>query len=360
MKKKLFAGLIFGGVVALGIAIFGFAQEIKNKDCLFHSSLHATARGMEYWYDKANGGLETITGIPYSETGCSKCHVSSCDACHKTDVNGKSRYSTEAAKKQDKCLSCHAREAHMIMKIDKELNTPDVHFAKGMSCMDCHTAREIHGDGVEYKSMKEQGAMDVKCEQCHGSLPKSASHKIHGNRLDCKACHVRHVVSCNSCHIETMLKEKKRVSLPVSGWKFLMNYNGRVTSANMQSFVAPENKTFLIFAPQFSHSVKKEGTKCEECHATKTVEQILKGSIDLSWLEGGKEQHIKGVIPVVSGVQYDCVYQNFKNGTWTPISNPATPKVQYVGYGSPLTAEQLKRLEKPQKSERRNVQQRNN
>ncbi|PIP07030.1 MAG: hypothetical protein COX51_07575, partial [Syntrophobacteraceae bacterium CG23_combo_of_CG06-09_8_20_14_all_50_8] len=73
MKKKLLAILIFVSVVALGIAIFGFAQEIKNKDCLFHSSLHATARGMEYWYDKANGGLETITGIPYSEAGCSKC-----------------------------------------------------------------------------------------------------------------------------------------------------------------------------------------------------------------------------------------------------------------------------------------------
>jgi hypothetical protein len=355
MKKKLLAGLIFGSMiamVALGLAVIGSAQGTKKEDCFYSSSLHATARGMAYWYDKANGGLETITGIPYAEAGCNKCHVASCDACHKVEVKGKPTYSVATAKDQEKCLGCHAREAHMIMRIDKESNTPDVHVANGMGCMDCHTAREIHGDGMEYKSMKEPGAMDVTCEQCHESGPESISHTVHGNRLDCKACHVRHVVSCNSCHFETMMKENKRVALPVSGWKFLMNYNGKVTSANMQSFVASGNKTFLIFAPQFSHSVMKEGTKCEECHATEIVQKTLKGGIDLSWLEGGKELNLKGVIPVVKGVQYRCVYQNYENGTWTPISNPADPKIQYVGFGSPLTEEQLKKMGKPQKSEK--------
>jgi len=349
MKMRLVSCLFFGIVFALVMTIVAFAQEIKKEECFYLSSLHATARGMVYWYDKSQGGLETITGVPYAEAGCNKCHVSSCDACHKTDLNGRPGYSTETAKSQGKCLGCHAREAFM-MKIDKESNTPDVHFAKGMGCMDCHTAREIHGDGIEYKSMKEKGAMDVKCEQCHESLLKSASHTIHGNKLDCKACHVRHVVSCNNCHFETMLKEKKRVSRPVSGWKFLMNYGGKVTSANMQSFVAAGNKTFLIFAPQFSHSVKKDGARCEECHATETVKQLLRKGVDLSWLEGGKDRNLKGVIPVVNGVQYRCVYQNYEDGKWTPISNPFTPVVQYVGFGSPLTEEQLIRLEKPQKS----------
>ncbi|MDD5153871.1 MAG: hypothetical protein PHR03_04280 [Desulfovibrionales bacterium] len=352
MKRNLLAGLILGSVVVLGMAVFSFAQGIKKEDCFFSSSLHATAGGMSYWYDKSRGGLEIITGVPYSDLGCKNCHVSSCDACHNKEANGKLTYSVETAKNQEKCLSCHAREG-VIMKIDREANTPDVHFANGMNCMDCHTAREIHGDGIEYKSMKEQGAMDVTCEQCHESLTKSASHTIHGNKLDCKACHVRQVVSCNNCHFETMIKEKKRVSLPVSGWKFLMNYEGKVTSANMQSFVAPGDKTFLMFAPQFSHSVKRDGTKCEECHATETVKQILKGSIDLSWLEGGKKQNKKGIIPVVSGVQYNCVYQNFNNGTWTLISNPPAPKIQYVGFGSPLTEKQLRQMEKPQRSNKK-------
>ncbi len=349
MTRRLGIKLLCGGILAVSTSIVAITQEVKKAECVFDSSLHATGRGMAHWYDKSNGGLETITGVSYAEAGCSKCHVSSCDACHKTDLNGKSGYSTESARNQDKCLSCHGREAHMIMRIDKEANTPDVHVARGMTCMDCHTAREVHGDGMAYTSMKEQGAMDVKCEQCHESPKQSVSHTVHGNKLACEACHVRHVVSCNSCHFETIMKENKRVSLPLTGWKFLMNANGQVTSANMQSFVVPENKTFLMFAPQFSHSVKKDGTTCEECHGTKIVKQIRKGQIHLSWLERGKEQNIQGVIPVLSGVEYKCVYHDYENGMWTPISNPVPPKVQYVGYGSPLTEEQLKQMAKPQK-----------
>lgn len=352
MKTKSLMSLTLGTFATLVVAMSCYAQGMNEDNCFYLKSLHATTRGMAYWYDKANGGLETIVGVPYSQAGCAKCHVSSCDNCHKQVVNGKAQYSAEAAKNQEKCMGCHGREAFMIMKIDKEANTPDVHVAKGMTCMDCHTSREIHGDGNVYKSMREPGAMDVTCEQCHDSLPKSLSHTIHGKKLGCTACHVRHVVSCNSCHVETMLKEKKRVSLPVSGWKFLMNYNGKVTAANMQTFVAPGDKTFMLFAPQFSHSVMKEGSKCEECHATKIDKQILNGSIDLSWLDKGKEQNLKGVIPVVKGVRYNCIYQNYHDGVWTPIANPVDPKTQYVGFGSPLTQEQLKKLLTPQKSKK--------
>ncbi|MBE0568423.1 MAG: hypothetical protein IH577_01950 [Deltaproteobacteria bacterium] len=339
--------LLCGGIFCAPHPTSG--QQIQEENCFYLSSLHYTARGMSYWYDKANGGLETLTGVPYGEAGCSKCHVSSCDACHKTEVGGKPAYSTKAAKDQKTCLKCHAREGLMVLKIDKEANTPDVHFAKGMTCMDCHTSREVHGDGAEWKSMKEPGAMDAKCESCHDSPPKSVSHTVHGDKLDCKSCHVRHVVSCNSCHFETMVKEKKRVSRPVHGWKFLMNYNGKVTAANMQTFVAPGNKTFLMFAPQFSHSVKKDGTRCEECHGTAIVGEILKERITISWLEDGKERNLKGVIPVVDGVRYHLVYQNYDKGTWTVIANPPAPKVQYVGYGTPLSKEQVRKLANPQK-----------
>jgi hypothetical protein len=349
MKSKNLSALFAATVCVWGLVISVSAQEMQKNDCLYLSSLHSTAKGMAYWYDKSNGGLEIITGVPYADIGCNRCHVGSCDACHKTEQNGKPGYSAATARNQDMCLNCHARESQMIRKIDKEANTPDVHVAAGMTCMDCHTTREMHGDGVEYQAMKAPGAMDVKCEQCHASISKSVAHTVHGDKLDCKACHVRQVVSCNSCHFETMMREKKRVSLPVSGWKFLMNYQGKVTSANMQTFVAPGDKTFMIFAPQFSHSVMKDGSKCEDCHATKIVKQVLRKKLDLSWLVAGKEQNLRGTIPVVDGVRYNCVYQNYYSGVWTPISNPVPPKLQYVGYGTPLTQEQVQNMAKPQK-----------
>jgi hypothetical protein len=342
MKNKFFLILVF--IVSFFSATSSFSQE-----CIFKSSLHYTAEGMAYWYDKSQGGLETITGVSYNDLGCKNCHISSCDVCHKTEVDGKLVYSNDPAMNQDMCLKCHAREAS-IMKINKKANTPDVHFAAGMKCMDCHTTREMHGDGVKYSSMRQPGAMDVNCEECHDDIAKTTSHTIHGNRVDCKSCHVQQVVSCTNCHFETMVNEGKRVAIPVSGWEFLMNYNGKVTAANMQTFVVPGNKTFMIFAPQYSHSLSKEGKRCEDCHANSNVEKIGKRNIDLTWLENDKVEQVKGVIPVVDGVQYNSVYQDFKDGKWTPIVNPETPKVQYVNFGSPLTKEQLKKLLTPQKT----------
>ncbi|MEJ2613586.1 MAG: hypothetical protein P8Z35_01385 [Ignavibacteriaceae bacterium] len=349
---KTVTTLLSAFIISFGFTTSLFSQEAEKPECFFKSSsLHYTAHGMEYWYDKSHGGLETITGVPYNDLGCKNCHIASCDVCHRTEKDGKFIYSNEAAKNQDMCLKCHAREAS-IMKINKKANTPDVHLAAGMECMDCHTPREMHGDGIKYISMKQEGAMDVNCEQCHDKITKTTSHTIHGNNLDCKACHVNKVVSCTNCHFETMVKEGKRVAIPVSGWEFLMNYNNKVTSANMQTFVAPGNKTFMIFAPQFSHSVSKEGKKCEDCHNTPNDKEIKKGVINLTWLDSNKVKQIYGVIPVVEGVQYNTVFQNFENGNWTPIANPQAPKVQYVGFGTPLTKAQLNKLLISQKSKK--------
>lgn len=45
--------------------------------------------------------------------------------------------------------------------------TPDVHFAVGMECIDCHTSRDVMGDGFAYRSMYQQ--TEITCEDCHGS-----------------------------------------------------------------------------------------------------------------------------------------------------------------------------------------------
>ncbi len=344
MKKILFTYLI--GFIFAVAGINGIAAAEKKEETLYSSSLHYTGRGMAYWYDKVNGGLENVTGIPYSKLDCQNCHVTSCDACHKTVVDGESSYLTIAARKQDTCLRCHKRVGS-IMQIDKDANQQNVHSTKGMECMDCHTAREMHGDGVEYKSMRQLGAMDAKCENCHGTVNPSISHKVHREKLGCNACHVRHVVSCTNCHVETIVKEGKRVSIKVSGWIFLMNYNGKVTSANMQTFVAPGDKTFLMFAPQNSHSIMKEGRKCNDCHGTKVVEEVQGGKLRLLWLESGNVKNVKEVIPVVNGVTYEAIYQNYRDGKWVPIENPPAPQVQYAAFGALLTREQLKKLSIP-------------
>ncbi len=342
MKKNLGAYLI--SVLAL-VFLPGAASplEIEKKDCIFLSSLHYTASGMGHWYDKKNGGLETLTGVPYSQLGCKSCHAASCDDCHKTDVAGKPAYSTKAARDQGICLKCHAREA-AVMKADKAQNHEDVHFSKGMQCMNCHSGSDVHGDGTEYVSMKQPGVISPKCESCHQKVAQTLSHTVHAGKLDCKACHVRQVVSCTNCHFDTLLKTGKRVAVPVSDWVFLMNYGGKVTSANMQTFVVGEKKTFLMFAPQFSHSVTKSGRACEECHATEGARQARSKNVKLLWLEKGVVEQARGVIPVAAGARYGLVFQDFRDGKWSVIENPAEPVIHYAGYGEPLSDAQLERL----------------
>lgn len=337
---------ILGSFVILGILMGGsylvFAQQKSEKECFFLSSLHHTAKGMEYWYDKENGGAEKITGIPYDDLTCKNCHTTSCDACHKAEKEGKAYYSTEQAKNQEMCLNCHSRQKTMMFKIDQPRDEMDVHFAQGMECLDCHTAKEMHGDGTAYPSMLEPGAMDVKCENCHSEVKPSMSHKIHGKKLDCSACHTRRVVTCYNCHFDTRVKEGKKVAIPSTDWMFLINRNDKVTSGNFQSLVY-QGKTFVAFAPFFSHSVKKQGWGCSDCHGSEIVKKMEKKKLELAWYKKGELQSQKGVIPIVDG-KFDFLFLDRIEGEWVPIKDAPDPVVQYTAYGTPLSAEQFEKL----------------
>lgn len=343
MKKAI--GIILVFVIFLCILMLDLirSQDIQKKDCFFLSSLHYTTEGMRHWYSKETGGLEVITGVPYDQLSCKNCHTTGCDRCHRDEKDGSLIYSTTEAKKQSLCLECHGRAKAMI-GIDQKAEQVDVHFQKGMECMDCHTGKEVHGDGTEYVSMEQKGAMDARCENCHETVEQSPPHTVHGDKLDCKACHVRHVVSCTNCHFDHFLKTGEKKADPKSDWVFLLNTKGKVTSANMQTFVAKGDKTFLMFAPHMSHSIMREGRACDDCHGTDIVKQLNEGKVVLTKMVNGKVINTKGVIPVVDGVDYDCVYLDLKDGEWIPLENPAEPIYHFPAYGEPLSREQLKKL----------------
>jgi len=50
---------------------------------------------------------------------------------------------------------------------------PDIHHTKGMHCVDCHTSREVHGDGHIYSTAK--GQLDIHCVDCHGTVRETAT-----------------------------------------------------------------------------------------------------------------------------------------------------------------------------------------
>jgi len=335
--------LLFSGMLIIKAAD---EEETPSKEKNFYeNSLHYTNKGLEYWYSKEQGGLERLTGIPFSELSCQRCHVRSCDACHKKEVDGKLAYSAEPAQIQEVCQKCHGIQTlEDAKKYDKDYPL-DIHFKNGMNCMDCHSAREIHGDGKAYNSLQETGAMDTKCENCHDSLSTIDSHVVHGGKLDCNSCHVKELPSCYNCHFDTRVKEDKSVSLPLENILFLVNHDGKVTLANLHTFVY-QNKGMIVFAPSFSHFVIKEGRACDECHDTQIVRDIKMDQFKPVVFEEGQLKSISGIIPVLDGMKWDLVFLDYKDGKWTPIEHSVEPLIHYSGYCNPLTIDQFSKLEK--------------
>ncbi|MBI4611638.1 MAG: hypothetical protein HY726_21835 [Candidatus Rokubacteria bacterium] len=135
---------------------------------------------------------------------------------------------------------------------DFDETPPDIHAERGMACVDCHTKREMHGDGHIYTDRFHK--TEIQCESCHGSAfevsnlktrfgnpvrglfrdgegrvflrlnttgevrpvvqikevidsgrnpnAQGPSHVLHG-RLECYTCHAKWHDQCNSCHMIT-------------------------------------------------------------------------------------------------------------------------------------------------------------
>jgi hypothetical protein len=338
MKRPVVFLCAIGIATVVGMKGWAGAEEQKSpaERSFFANSLHYTNRGIEFIYSKEHGGLERLTGLSASAIGCvkAKCHAQTCDTCHLKEVNGKATYSLDPAVAQAACEKCHGVP-----------EGADVHREKGMRCMSCHSTREVHGDGVVYDTYMQPGVLDTRCEKCHSDIKKSASHTVHKGKLDCSVCHVRELQTCLNCHVETRMKEGKDVQIELKGLFFLVNHDGKVTLANFLTCVY-QNRGMITLAPTFSHSIAREGRKCRDCHGTKIVQDINAGRFVPMWWDKGEVTNVQGVIPVLEGMKWNVPYLNYENGKWVPIANPAEPLLNYSGFCTPLTREQLAKLEK--------------
>jgi hypothetical protein len=320
-----------------------FAQEPRTQPGeIFGTSLHHTSQGIAYWYGEKQGGLGSLTGLPITEFGCTRCHIDSCETCHLKEEGGARTLSGAQARSPKTCGKCHGFAD--VAATRARGGVVDVHFEKGMSCMDCHTTGDVHGNGKAYNSMREEGAIEARCDKCHEKLTATPSHTVHGAALSCETCHVREMPSCHNCHVETRLRDKKSVAMPLSNVIFLVNQGGKVRPGICLTFTY-KNKTLVEFAASFKHTVLKQGRTCKECHATSIVADIRAGSFSPGKYENGEYRSVSGVVPVVDGMKWPFVFFNREDGKWIPNPDAAPPVIHYSGYSSPLTPEQFKKLQ---------------
>ena len=152
------------------------------------------------------------------EKSCRSCHAS-CGDCHvkSPPVSGISTGLLQGHKFVKKnegktCASCHGGRVYPEFTGEYG-GTPDVHYQKGMLCVDCHKKMEFHGDGKAYASknmVKDRPA----CRNCHklGSEKNPAakrSHQTHADKVTCYGCHSSaEYRQCYSCHTATGAKSK--------------------------------------------------------------------------------------------------------------------------------------------------------
>ncbi len=344
-SKKLFANEIIS-LIALSFLLFIPANQIICQESFFNKSLHHTTEGMRYWYEE-QGGFKNVTGIPYTELDCKGCHIKTCDQCHDDKNDNVFSYSVASTKKQDICLPCHTREATTI-NFGKQNNLLDVHFANDMTCTDCHKAQDSHGDGISYVSMRDITNPRPACTDCHEATSTLRAHRVHKGKLDCNACHVKYTTTCMNCHFDQFLATgtRKGNSIALAANVFLINYNGKVTTANLQTLVYKGEK-FVAYAPHFTHSIQRQARPCTECHCTDVAIQLKNGEkIRPMDYQEGKFIVKQVAIPIVAD-QLDWQFLDKTGDGWMILTNDKPVHVQNTCYGEPLTERQIKRLALP-------------
>lgn len=339
------------------------------------SSLHYTRKGKEFFYKASNQGFEIFTNIPYNALRCNKCHpgklanntpidtatyTPSCNDCHNFNV-GTSVPDTI-------CLRCHSRQ-----KAEKNFYT-DKHRSAGFTCVTCHTKNELHADGTNFNTMLDT-TLGKTCNSagCHVNVPvtpdDSLAHAIHGNTVECAACHVRAQITCYNCHFETELwsgtRQFKRPHQQAKDFLMLgrITKKGKVGIINYQS-LKYQNKAFVGYGPFYPHTIMhKDSTRsCGACHNNSFIQEynstggstITVAKWD-STLTPKKVVHRTGVIPIppnwrtafkMDFVDYtgriDTTYTN--PGLWIFMKSQPDSSQMLAIYAMPLTAAQMTKL----------------
>jgi hypothetical protein len=265
-------------------------------------------------------------------------------------------------------MGCHSRQG-----LEKSLYS-DVHrdsdiplFVDG-GCMACHTLEDVMGDGNEYLSLQDIGAIDSECTDCHDPATHPAGADIHGGAVACASCHAQSTVTCNNCHFEAQVENTGKFFLkpPAHNWMWLGNRLKRdgsgeteVYPVNYQS-VAYLDTTFVAFGFYTPHTIGPAATAriCVDCHTpanNPAIEQYnAEGIIDVAkWDEGlGNLVYPTGVVPLpedfLESLQFDFAATDDPAGaagTWYFLKAGADTIQILPQYVTPLSVEQMGKLD---------------
>lgn len=232
------------------------------------------------------------------EKSCRSCHAS-CGDCHVKSpvISGISVGLIQGHRfvKKDEgktCAFCHGGRVYPEYTGEYG-GTADVHYQKGMMCMDCHRKREFHGDGTAYRA-KEEVRDRPSCRDCHrlggeAKLTARIAHLKHQDKVTCFGCHASaEYRNCSDCHVGGGSEAKPGFMLGMSP-----KNKRQVTTLRLIPTVRDSFKSEGIGMERFdrlpnywdtpAHNIRKrtERTRnCDVCHEDRkgflTKDQLIK------------------------------------------------------------------------------------
>ncbi|MBA4418865.1 MAG: hypothetical protein C0392_13305 [Syntrophus sp. (in: bacteria)] len=254
----------------------------------FKDSLHYTTHGLKHGVSGRFSGKDLKTfNEKVFEKSCRSCHAT-CGDCHvkSPSLGGASPGLLKGHKfvKRDDgktCALCHGGRVYPEFTGEYG-GSPDIHYQKGMVCIDCHTRTELHGSGVPYKSRKEIKEKPA-CINCHPAGNEKnekarAAHGQHKDRLSCYACHSGgEYRNCYDCHLGKGATSKPGFFLGISPRDRKTVTTLRLIPAKRDTFsnegIKMEKYDILPnYWDTAVHNIKKRTDRtrsCEVCHIEK-------------------------------------------------------------------------------------------
>ncbi|MDI6804706.1 MAG: cytochrome c3 family protein [Bacteroidota bacterium] len=120
-----------------------------------------------------------------------------------------------AQKKVDQCIACHKANGDKPAK----LFPTDLHFAQGISCVDCHGG-DASKEGMDESMNKDAGFIGIPCgdkiaevcSNCHSDQFEKMNNSVHG-KLTVKGD--QKILQCTTCHSVHNIVSVKNVASPV-------------------------------------------------------------------------------------------------------------------------------------------------
>jgi len=281
--------------------------------------------------------LDNLSGELYRKS-CSLCHIgvdsnrvwsashsSGCSACHfpyndnatyqgaDATVKGKWKHSAShamAALPDNKvCVRCHNRSGRIALSYEgwndgNNSQVPtrqgflgpkiisgarnvthiqaDIHHEKGLECIDCHTSRDVMGDGYAYENMYLQ--TEITCEDCHGSATEPPQVEV--------IVRENEEVLRESANYPRRMQQNDAMVLTAKGRKYsnVFQEDGKIWVQGKRDGKLHESKV-ITGTPE--HTVMgHERMECYSCHS-RTVVQCYGCHIEYDQRELGTD-YVKG------------------------------------------------------------------